>query len=228
MVKEIEYFRMPLNSVHITQNYKRSHKAIDITSPREGKEADALSVFDGTVNRILKSPKTGNILEIKHDYDGYTWFSQFKHLAKIYVKKGDKVKIGQAVARIGDTGSLATGVHLHYALFKMKKGSSKPVNGKEVNPRSYTFLYDDQTTDEKSAKYFKRVYGLPVERNKFLEQLVVRGDVNCRDAAKGKVLGEMVNGIYTIYAKEKKGGYTWCKVSDRRWVALIKNKVEEL
>lgn len=228
MVKEIEYFRMPLDSVHITQNYKRSHKAIDITSPREGKEADALSVFDGTVNRILKSPKTGNILEIKHDYDGYTWFSQFKHLAKIYVKKGDKVKIGQAVARIGDTGSLATGVHLHYALFKMKKGSSKPVNGKEVNPRSYTFLYDDQTTDEKSAKYFKRVYGLPVERNKFLEQLEVRGDVNCRDAAKGKVLGEMVNGIYTVYAKEKKGGYTWCKVSDRRWVALIKNKVEIL
>ena len=190
MVKEIEYFRMPLNSVHITQNYKRSHKAIDITSPKEGKEADALSVFDGTVNCILKSSKTGNILEIKHDYNGYTWFSQFKHLAKIYVKKGDKVKMGQAVARIGDTGSLATGVHLHYALFKMPKSASKPVNGKEVNPRSYTWLYDNQEVEAKSAKYFKRVYGLPtIEGN-----IQVAGDLNCRKDPAGKVLGPTVNG----------------------------------
>lgn len=225
MVKEIEYFRMPLNSVHITQNYKRSHKAIDITSPREGKEADVLSVFDGTVNRILKSPKTGNILEIKHDYNGYTWFSQFKHLAKIYVKKGDKVKMGQAVARIGDTGSLATGVHLHYALFRMKKGSSKPVNGKEVNPRSYTYLYDNQEAEPKSVKYFSRAYGLPVDRNKYVNQLEVKGDMNCRSTPSGKVLGPTVNGVYNWDSKTKKGVYNWYHIGNGEYVADVKNKV---
>lgn len=228
MVKEIEYFRMPLNSVHITHNYSRKHKAIDLTSPADGKNADVLSIFDGTVNRVLKSPKTGNIIEIRHDYDGYTWFSQFKHCAKIYKKKGDKVKMGEPVAKVGDTGSLATGTHLHYVLFRMKKGSAKPVNGKEVNPRSYTYLYDDQEVDSASAKYFSRVYSLPVERNKFVSQLEVKGDVNCRDAAKGKVLGEMVNGIYTYYHKEIKSGYTWYEVANHRWVALVKNKVKIL
>jgi len=227
MVKEIEYFRMPLNSVHITHNYSRTHKAIDLTSPADGKNAEVLAVFDGTVNRVLKSAKTGNILEIKHIYNGYAWFSQFKHLAKIYVKKGDSVRMGQAIAKIGDTGSLATGVHLHYALFKMKKGSSKPVNGKEVNPRSYTYLYDDQTTDEKSAKFFKRVYGLPVDRNVFKNQVIVRGDLNCRKSPAGKVWGETVNGYYDFDQKKKNGRYYWYHIGRGEWVANVKNKVEE-
>lgn len=225
MVKVIEYFRMPLNSVHISQNYKRGHRAIDLTSPADGKSAKILSVFDGTVNRILKSSKTGNIIEIKHDYNGYTWFSQFKHCSAIYKKKGDAVKQGEAVAKIGETGSLANGVHLHYALFRMKKGSAKPVNGKEVNPRSYTYLYDDQKVDTKSAKYFSRAYGIPVERNMYVNQLEVKGDLNCRSTPSGKVLGPTVNGVYNWDRKTKKGTYNWYHVGNGEYVADVKNKV---
>lgn len=224
MVKEVEYFRMPLNSVHITHNYSRTHKAIDLTSPADGKNAEVLAVFDGTVNRVLKSAKTGNILEIKHIYNGYAWFSQFKHLAKVYVKKGDNVKQGQAVAKIGMTGSLATGVHLHYALFKMPSYSSKPVNGREVNPRSYTFLHDNQEADVKSEKYFTRVFGLPTTEG----NLKIAGDLNCRQSPAGKVRGKTVNGCYCFTDKKNKGGYTWYNIGTGEWVANVKNKVEEL
>lgn len=227
MVKKIEYFRMPLNSIHLTQNYKSNHKGIDLTSPRDGKNADLLSVFDGTVSRILNSKKTGHIIEIKHDYNGYTWFSQFKHCHTIYCKKGDKVIQGQPVAKIGATGSLATGTHVHYVLFRMKKGSSKPTEGKQVNPRSYTYVYDNQEVDKASAKYFKRVYGLPVERNHLVNQLEVTGDLNCRNAPKGKVLGATVNGIYNFESKVKKGSYYWYDIGRGEYVANVKNKVKE-
>lgn len=227
MVKEIEYFRMPLNSVHISQNYKLKHKAIDLTSPEEGKEANILAIFNGTVSRVLKSKTGGNIVELKHNYDGKTWFAQFKHCAQIYVKKGDSVRMGQAIAKIGDTGTLATGVHVHYCLFRCPLNYKEPATRYAVNPRSYTYLHDDQTVDAKSAKYFKRVYGLPAEKNYYKVQVIVRGDVNCRNNPAGKVLGETVNGFYDFDMKVKKGRYYWYHIGGGEYVASVKNKVEE-
>ena len=51
-------------------------------------------------------------------------FSAYFHLDTALVRRGDLVKAGQAIARVGQSG-LATGPHLHYGIY---------VNGRDVDP----------------------------------------------------------------------------------------------
>jgi len=51
----------------------------------------------------------------------------FAHLSKRVVTEGKRVKRGDIIGYVGDTGR-STGAHLHYAVF---------VNGMPVNPRKY-------------------------------------------------------------------------------------------
>ena len=66
----------------------------------------------------------GNLVEIKH---GNGFVTKYAHLNKIYVKKGDKVVLNQAIGEVGRTGR-ATGSHLHYEVL---------YNGYNVNPLTF-------------------------------------------------------------------------------------------
>jgi len=66
----------------------------------------------------------GNLILVKHQNG---WITAYGHNADILVKKGQTVKRGQAIARVGQTGS-ATRPQLH---FEMRKGA------RAVNPVSY-------------------------------------------------------------------------------------------
>ena len=66
----------------------------------------------------------GNLVEIKH---GNGFVTKYAHLNKIYVKKGDKVALNQAIGEVGRTGR-ATGSHLHYEVL---------YNGYNVNPLTF-------------------------------------------------------------------------------------------
>jgi len=66
----------------------------------------------------------GNLLLIKHS-DG--WVSAYAHTDKITVKRGQTVKKGQEIARVGSTGNVKD-AQLH---FELRKGT------KAVNPREY-------------------------------------------------------------------------------------------
>jgi murein DD-endopeptidase MepM/ murein hydrolase activator NlpD len=63
----------------------------------------------------------GNIIGMDH---GQGVLSVFLHLSHIQVKRGDFVKAGQTIGKLGDTGA-ATGPHLHWGLY---------VNGQAVDP----------------------------------------------------------------------------------------------
>jgi len=234
--KKIIYFRMPLVNTGITTYYSTKHRAIDMGWNKNygGKTAPVYSISRAVVSRIYKTTTGGNILELRHNEGETTWIQQFKHLSKVGVKVNQKVNMGEHIANMGSTGTAATGPHLHYALYKCPLGTMVPQTKWAVNPLEYTYAYDDQVVQAKSASKVKRVYGVPYcfagnvpfENDSTVDSVEVLGDMNCRDAAKGKVLGECVNGFFKFTDKAKKGDYTWYKIGDNRWVANVNGKVE--
>ena len=44
----------------------------------------------------------------------------YAHCSKIYVKEGDKIKMGQEIAEVGMTGN-TTGPHLHFEVIKSER-----------------------------------------------------------------------------------------------------------
>ena len=89
---------------------------------------------DGVVADVEKKEwGYGNMVTIDH---GFGYKTRYAHLKKAVVRKGQKVKRGQLVGYIGNTGK-TTGVHLHYEVLK---------NGTPVDP--INFLYNDLTPDE--------------------------------------------------------------------------------
>jgi murein DD-endopeptidase MepM/ murein hydrolase activator NlpD len=97
------------------------HAGLDIAGPH-GKEIVAPS--DGTVVFAGLEGGYGNVLVIDH---GYGIKTRYGHLASINVKPGEKVKRGDNVAMLGNTGR-STGPHLHYEV---------RVNGVAQNPRKF-------------------------------------------------------------------------------------------
>ena len=86
------------------------HRGIDIAAPLGTPVA---SPADGVVRLVaLDLFLMGNALIIDH---GMGVQSTFIHLDRILVQEGARVKQGQAVARVGQTGR-ATGPHLHWGV----------------------------------------------------------------------------------------------------------------
>ena len=97
------------------------HAGLDIAGPH-GKEIVAPS--DGTVVFAGLEGGYGNVLVIDH---GYGIKTRYGHLSAIRVKAGERVKRGDIVAAMGNTGR-STGPHLHYEV---------RVNGIAQNPRKF-------------------------------------------------------------------------------------------
>ncbi len=101
---------------------RQRHEGIDISN-RIG--ASIIAPADGLVTNIGREWGFGKILVISH---GFGFTTRYAHLNRINVKIGQKVKRGNQIAEIGNTGR-STGPHLHYEVM---------VNGVPVNPMKYS------------------------------------------------------------------------------------------
>ena len=118
------------------------HGGIDIAV--DGKPGHAIiSPRDGTVQAVVSNYRAhpsahktwvkngGNQVWITHDPepDGKVYSSRMLHLQEIApgLKPGDKVKRGQVVATLGNTG-IGSGPHLHYTVREVTGGRNKKVN----------------------------------------------------------------------------------------------------
>jgi len=86
--------------------------------------APIYATADGVVTRAEWGSGYGRVVYVKHAFDIET---RYAHMAKIRVKKGQRVSRGQRIGDMGNSGR-STGVHLHYEV---------RVNGKDVNPMIY-------------------------------------------------------------------------------------------
>lgn len=110
---------------------KKFHAGIDFSAPTG---TPIYATGDGKVISVKKSNRGyGNSLIIDH---GFGYETRYAHCHDFKVKKGDKVKRGQIIATVGNTGK-STGPHLHYEVLK---------KGKTTNPIHYFF--NDLTPDE--------------------------------------------------------------------------------
>ena len=75
----------------------------------------------------------GKHIRIDH---GYGYLTLYAHLNSYNVRRGQKVKKGDVIGFVGNTGR-SKGVHLHYEVHK---------DGKKVNPVNY--FYSDLTPEE--------------------------------------------------------------------------------
>jgi len=106
--------------------YKRRvfHDGLDFSAP-SGTEIYAAA--DGVIETASRSSYGyGNKIVIDH---GYGYKTVYAHMSKFAVRRGTKVKRGQLIGYVGNSG-LSTSPHLHYEVHR---------NGKKVNPIYYFF-----------------------------------------------------------------------------------------
>jgi murein DD-endopeptidase MepM/ murein hydrolase activator NlpD len=116
------FLRSPLAFSRVTSGFnpKRFHPVLKTRRPHNGTDFGAptgtsvRSVADGVVVYAGKNGGHGNFVKIKHQSPYQTSYS---HLSKINVKKGQKIKQGRVIGKVGTTG-LSTGPHLHYQMWK--------------------------------------------------------------------------------------------------------------
>ncbi len=97
------------------------HNGIDLTMP-SGTRLNAMG--DGRVVRVNYDPGGGLAVRIRYDNGYESWYC---HLQSVAVHVGDRVAIGQEVARSDSTGQHCMGPHLHMG---MRQG------GRWIDPRT--------------------------------------------------------------------------------------------
>ncbi len=100
---------------------KEFHSGLDISN-KKGTKINATA--NGVVSYAGQKLLIGNLITIDH---GHGILTKFGHLNKILVKQGQKVKRGDIIGLMGNTGR-STGPHVHYEV---------RINGAPVNPQKY-------------------------------------------------------------------------------------------
>ena len=110
---------------------RKMHQGLDFSAPRN---TPIYAASNGTITRAdSRSSGYGKHIRINH---GYGYQTIYAHLDSYNVKRGQRVKKGDVIGYVGNTGR-SKGFHLHYEVLK---------DGKRVNPVNY--FYGNLTADE--------------------------------------------------------------------------------
>jgi len=97
------------------------HEGLDFAAPSG---TPILAASGGVVRTAANQGSFGNLIEIDH---GEGLLTRYAHAKVLLVKKGDLIRRGQMIARVGSTG-LSTGPHLHFEVRQ---------HDKPLDPRAY-------------------------------------------------------------------------------------------
>lgn len=115
------YFFPPVNGV-LSAKMENGHLGVDVVTEEK---ATIKSVLDGTVIFSDWTNRGGRTVIVTH---GNGYISVYMHASVLLKKAGDRVRGGDPVAIVGNSGENTTGPHLHFELI---------FNGKYVNPLNY-------------------------------------------------------------------------------------------
>jgi len=109
--------------MHPIFHEERRHDGIDIAAPLG---TPIIAPAGGRVIEVTREEGYGNLVAIDH---GYGIITRYAHCSKVLVRVGQRVRRGEEIALVGNTG-LSTSSHLHYEV---------EVHGKTVNPKNWIF-----------------------------------------------------------------------------------------
>lgn len=116
------FFFTPLRGIVMNSfDPKRKHYGIDVTAD---KDKPIYATLDGTVIFASWTTEDGYVIQVQHSHN---FLSIYKHNSALLKKVGERVKAGEPIAIIGNTGESSTGPHMHFELW---------YEGKPVNPES--------------------------------------------------------------------------------------------
>jgi murein DD-endopeptidase MepM/ murein hydrolase activator NlpD len=116
------FLKAPLKFVHITSKFSKNrfhpvqlkwkpHKGTDYAAPTG---TPIMTTAAGVVEQAGYTAGNGNFVKVKHDK---TYATQYLHMSRILVRRGQRVKQGEIIGKVGSTG-LASGPHVCYRFWK--------------------------------------------------------------------------------------------------------------
>jgi murein DD-endopeptidase MepM/ murein hydrolase activator NlpD len=151
------FLKAPLKFVNITSHYTqnrfhpvqliwKAHKGTDYAAPTG---TPIMTTATGVIEQAGFTAGNGNFVKVKHDK---TYSTQYLHMSKILVKRGQSVKQGDIIGKVGSTG-LATGPHVCYRFWK---------NGEQVDALKLKLPNSEPMDAKNKPRYLK--YMLPLKR----------------------------------------------------------------
>jgi murein DD-endopeptidase MepM/ murein hydrolase activator NlpD len=146
------FLKAPLKTINITSKFSKNrfhpvqlrwkaHSGTDYAAPTG---TPIMTTASGVVEKAGYSIGNGNYVKVKHDK---TYATQYLHMSRILVRRGQHVTQGQIIGKVGSTG-LATGPHVCYRFWKngkqvdalkLKLPNSAPMDSKN-KPRFIEFM----------------------------------------------------------------------------------------
>lgn len=120
---ENTFFFSPLKGIIVNGfGETKNHYGVDVLAAT-GTHVSA--IMDGMVVFSGWTVETGYVIQIQHPNN---IISIYKHNQNLLKEVGQMVKAGEAIARVGNSGELTSGPHLHFELW---------FNGTPLNPAEY-------------------------------------------------------------------------------------------
>jgi murein DD-endopeptidase MepM/ murein hydrolase activator NlpD len=144
------FLKAPLKYIHITSKFSKNrfhpvqlrwkaHNGTDYAAPTG---TPIMTTASGIVEQAGYTAGNGNFVKVKHDK---TYSTQYLHMSRILVRRGQRVKQGEIIGKVGSTG-LASGPHVCYRFWK---------NGQQVDALRLK-LPNSQPMESRNLPKFKR------------------------------------------------------------------------
>jgi len=132
--------------MHPLLGYSRPHNGLDFAA---NFNTPIYATGDGIVTHASGNTTYGNVVFVNH---GYGFETRYAHMNKYIVYVGQKIKRGEVLGYVGNTG-LSVGPHLHYEVM---------YQGKFVNPIGF-FQLDLKNSEYEKLISFARKDGEPLD-----------------------------------------------------------------
>jgi len=121
-LSELVFFTPVKGLVTSSFSLNEEHFGVDIVAKPD---ETIKSTLDGTVIFTGFSAEDGNMIHVQHSNN---LISIYKHCSTLLKRTGDRVKSGEAIGIVGNSGEKSHGPHLHFELW---------FNGSPVNPQEF-------------------------------------------------------------------------------------------